>query len=143
VQDEPVHHNVPVHAEQLHGDDTPMRDEPADDDAPVHAEPTYDDAPALNEQRHDDAPMPDEEQHIDAPVHAELAHDAEPGVPRHLVDISHYCDVTERTAFNMVQGTERQVALVDRFWIGVACVPPAWLSMGYVSARQGRLLTVC
>jgi hypothetical protein len=55
AQDKLVHHNAPVHAEQLHGDDTPMRDEPADDDAPVHAEQLHDNAPALNEQRYDDA----------------------------------------------------------------------------------------
>ncbi len=68
---------------------------------------------------------------------------ADPGVPRHLVDISRYCDVTERTAFNMAQGAERQAALVHRFGIGVACVPPAQLGMGYVCARRGRLFAVC
>jgi poly(3-hydroxybutyrate) depolymerase len=68
---------------------------------------------------------------------------ADPGVPRHLVDISRYCDVTERTAFNMVQGAEHQTALVGRFGIGVACIPPARLGMGYVCARWGCLFTVC
>jgi hypothetical protein len=67
----------------------------------------------------------------------------DPGVPRHLVDISRYCDVTERMAFNMAQGAERQAALVDRFGIGVACVPPARLGMRYVCARWGRLFVVC
>jgi hypothetical protein len=56
---------------------------------------------------------------------------ADPGVPRHLVDISCYCDVTEQTAFNMAQGAKGQAALVDRFRIAVAYVPPAWLGMGY------------
>ncbi len=68
---------------------------------------------------------------------------ADPGVPRHLVDISHYCDVTERTAFNMAQGAERQGALMDRFGIGVACVLPARLGMGYVYGRRGHLFAVC
>jgi hypothetical protein len=59
---------------------------------------------------------------------------ADSNLPQHVLDITRHCDVTEKTALNMAQSAERQAALVHRFGIGVACVLPARLGMGYVAS---------